>query len=410
MDNFKSNLEKYADLFVKVGVNVQKGQKLVISAALEAMELVRIVARKAYEAGARDVLVEWLDGQLDVIRFLNAPDEAFLDFPMWKAKGYAEMAKNGAAFLGISAPNPDLLKDVDPVKTAVWSKTKAIAMSEYYKYAMSGKVNFSRALFASKEWADKVFPDISEEKRLNKLWEYIFMFTKVNLPNPIKAWEEQNQANYSRIKYLNSKSYKKLFYRSEGTKLTVELPDMQKWISGISTTTDNIDFMPSIPCEKIFTAPLKTGTSGVVRSTKPINYRGQVIENFSFTFENGKVVAYTAEKGHEALEIMLGIDEGASFLGEVSIIPHGQDTAESNVIFYDALFDESASCHFALGKVYPLLIANGDKMNKEDLKRNNFNVSLSHIDFMIGSADLCIDGLTQDGKVEPIFVNGQWAI
>lgn len=410
MSNFEKNLEKYAEVAVNIGLNIQKGQELIINASLDSVLLTRKIVEKAYKAGAKNVLVEWSDDQITLTKFMCAPDEAFEKFPKWKADGYVEMAKNGAAFLNVSAPNPDLLSDVDPARIGNWRKTSAIAMKEFSNQIMSGKVNWSSVATPSKEWAKKLFPESNEDEGISKLWDYIFKITRSSMSDPVEAWENHGKKLKKRLEYLNSKRYKKLIYTGDGTDLTIQLPDTHVWIGGGSTTEGGIFFVPNIPTEEVFTAPLRDGVNGIVKSTMPLNYGSSLIENFSFTFENGKVIDFSAEKGYETLKRMLATDEGALHLGEVALVPNDSPISNTGIVFYNTMYDENASCHLALGNVYQSCVEDGNKMNSEDLKNNNLNTSLIHVDFMIGSPTLSINGETLDGKLEPIFTDGNWSI
>lgn len=410
MKNFEKNLEKYAEIAVNIGLNVQKDQEVILNASLDSAPLVRKIVKKAYEAGAKNVLVEWNDDQVTLTKYKCAPDEAFEKFPKWKAEGYEEMAKNGAAFLSVGAPNPDLLADVDPERIGNWRKTSAIAMKEFRNYIMSGKVNWSGIVTPSKDWAKKLFPELNEEEAIGKLWEYIFKITRSDKDDPVQAWKEHGDNLKKRLDYLNNKKYKKLIYKGEGTDLTIELPDNHLWLGGGSTTENGTFFVPNVPTEEVFTAPLKDGVNGTVTSTMPLNYGSTLIENFSFTFENGKVVDFSAEKGYETLKKMLETDEGALYLGEVALVPNDSPISNTGIVFYNTMYDENASCHLALGNIYPSCVEGGTKMNSEDFKNNNLNTSLIHVDFMMGSATLSIDGETADGKLEPVFRDGNWAL
>lgn len=409
MLNFENMLEKYAELAVKIGVNIQNGQTLVINAPIPAAEFVRKVAKKAYEAGAKNVHVEWSDEETTLIKFMNAPEEAFSEYPMWKAKGMEEMAEGGAAFLTISASNPDLLRDVNPERVAAANKTAAKALENYKKYVMSGKCCWGIVSVPTKEWSAKIFPGLNEEERVEKLWENTFKVTRVDREDPVEAWKEHINNLNSRLQYLNTKKFKKLYYKAPGTDLTVELPEKHIWAGGGLTSDNGTYFIPNIPTEEVFTLPLKTGVNGVLSSTKPLNYGGNLIENFKLTFENGKIIDFSAEKGYDTLKKLIETDEGSHYLGEVALVPHHSPVSDSNIIFYNTLFDENASCHFALGSAYPLCLEGGNSMSKEQLQENGANVSLTHVDFMIGSPEMNIDGETADGKLEAIFRNGNWA-
>lgn len=409
MENLQNNLEKYADLAVKVGINVQKGQDLVIIAPISTAEFVRIISKKAYAAGVKNVHVDWNDEELSLIKFMNAPEEAFKEYPMWRARMLEELAEKGAAFLSISAQNPDLLKDVSPELVALQNKTSAVALQGWRKYIQSGKVTWTIVSVPTKEWSAKIFPALSEEERVSKLWENIFKVTRVDTVDPIMSWNEHLGNLNEKLAFLNGKKFKKLHYKSGITDLMVELPEKHLWVGGGLRTQGGIDFVPNMPTEEVFTMPLKTGVNGVLGSTKPLNYGGNVIENFKLTFKEGKIIDFSAEKGYDTLKGLIKTDEGSHYLGEVALVPHHSPVSDTNIIFYNTLFDENASNHFAIGNAYPLCMEGGAEMSKEELQNNGANTSLTHVDFMIGSPDMDIDGETSDGETIAIFRNGNWA-
>lgn len=404
------DLEKYAELAVRVGINVQQGQTLVVSAPLTAVELVRKITRKAYEAGAKNVHVEWNDEEITKIKYELAPDEALSEYPMFRAKGWEEFAANGAGFLSIYSTNPDLLKDIDPKRVAAATKAAGTALQGWRHYTMAHKVAWSLISTPTPEWAAKIFPDLPVDDAVAKLWELILKATRVDLDDPVQEWKEHNARLSKTVDYLNKKQYRQLVYKGEGTDLTVNMPDNHVWHGGSTDNEKGVTFNPNMPTEEVFTMPHKDGANGTVRSTKPLNYGGNLIDNFTLRFENGKVVDFTAEKGYETLKLLLDTDEGARMLGELALVPHRSPISDTNLIFYNTLFDENASCHFALGRAYPITIEGGSEMSKEQLSERGANDSLIHVDFMMGSSSMNIDGITADGRAEPIFRDGNWAI
>jgi aminopeptidase len=411
MNNFNENLQKYAELAVKVGVNIQKDQTLVVNASIGSAEFVRLVAKSAYEAGAKHVYVEWGDDQLSRLKFDLAPDEAFNEFPTWKAKGFEQLAENGAAFMSIVSQNPDLLKGVNPDRIQAAQKSAGAAMATYRQFVQSDKVSWTVIAVPNPAWAAKVFPNASnEQEQMNSLWDAIFKATRSDLEDPVQSWREHNAGLDNKVEYLNSKKYKKLHYKAPGTDLTIELDPKHIWAGGRSVNENGNEFVANMPTEEVFTTPHKDGASGVVTSTKPLNYGGNVIENFSLTFKNGEVVDYSAETGYESLKRLIETDEGSRRLGEVALVPHDSPISNSNIIFFNTLFDENASNHLALGNAYSFCLEGGKTMTKEELEKAGANESLTHVDFMIGSAEMDIDGETADGKREPLFRNGNWAI
>ncbi|MET3292634.1 UNVERIFIED_CONTAM: aminopeptidase [Brevibacillus sp. OAP136] len=409
MNSFETMLDRYAELVVKVGVNIQSGQTLVVSAAIDSAELVRKIARKAYEAGAKHVHFEWNDDELTRLRYDLAPDEAFEEFPMWRAKGFEEMAENGAAFLSIVASNPNLLKGVDSKRIATANRVAGKAMAKYRNYTMSDQVSWTVISAPSAAWAALVFPDLPEAERIPALWNAIFKATRCDLDNPIAAWKEHKATLHAKVTHLNEKKYRALHYKAPGTELTIQLPEGHLWIGGGSVNKDGVNFTANMPTEEVFTAPFREGVNGVVQSTKPLSYQGNLIENFSITFEKGRIVSFTAKAGQEALQRLVDMDEGSHYLGEVALVPHQSPISQSNTIFYNTLFDENASNHLAIGRAYPICLEGGADMSEEELQKRGLNESLSHVDFMIGSAEMDIDGETADGKLEPIFRGGNWA-
>ncbi|MZQ82872.1 aminopeptidase [Paenibacillus sp. 5J-6] len=408
METFEHYLDKYAELAIRVGLNVQKDQIVVIMTPISCAEFVRKLTKKAYDAGAKDVVIDWDDDEVKALRLKHAPESTLREYPMWRANGLEEMAKNDAAFLQIYAPNSDLLKDVDPERVAISSKTAATAREGFLNYMRNNQVSWLMVSYPTAEWSAKVFPNLNEAERVQKLWEQIFKLTRVDKEDPVAAWNEHIATLTGKQDMLNNKKYKQLHFQAEGTDLYIELAPKHQWVAAGSETEKGVFFIPNIPTEEVFTMPAKTGTNGTVRSTLPLSYQGSLIDGFTLTFENGKVVKATAEVGQEVLNKMLDMDEGARYLGEVALVPFDSPISNSGLIYYNTLFDENASCHIALGNSYPFTIEGGTSMSLEELNQNGFNKSLIHVDFMIGSADMAIDGLSEDGTREPLFRNGNW--
>ncbi|MCF6464463.1 aminopeptidase [Clostridium sp. Cult2] len=410
MKNFNETLEQYARLCVEVGINLQKGQPLVINAPVEGAEFVRLVAKHAYEIGAKQVHVNWNDEALTKMKYENAPMEVFENFPKWYANGLEEFAEDGAGFLSIYSEDPELLKEIDSKKIAAHNKSSSMALKGFMKYTMNDINSWCVVSIPTKGWAKKVFPDVTEEEAMEKLWEAIFKATRMDLEDPVKAWEDHLKNLEAKVKFLNEKKFEKLYYKScNGTDLEVQLPEGHIWAGGGGKNSKGVFFVANMPTEEVFTMPLKTGVNGVVHSTKPLNYGGNLIDNFKLTFKDGKVVDFEAEKGYEILKDLFALDEGAQHLGEVALVPYNSPISQSNTIFLNTLFDENASCHFALGKAYPTNLKGGENMTDEELEKAGVNDSLTHVDFMVGSKDLNIVGETKDGEKVQIFENGNWA-
>ena len=408
MSSFKKKLENYAELTVKVGVNIQQGQTLLIEAPIHAAEFVREVAKQAYAVGAKNVHVEWNDEQVALLKYLNAPDEAFEEFPKWKSEGYIEMAKDNVATLNIFSSNPEIFKDVNPQRMANWRKVASRAHKEYSDYRINRVISWSIVSIPEESWAKKVFPNVSKEEAVELLWEKIFMMTRADQDNPIEAWADHVKGLKTWVNFLNEKQFKKLHYRAPGTDLHVELPSNHIWLGGGTKNAKDVNFVANIPTEEVFTAPHRTGVNGYVSSSMPLNYSGTVIDNIKITFDNGRIVDFEASQGYETLKRLIETDEGSHFLGEIALVPHDSPISNTNVIYYNTLFDENASCHLAIGKAYPTCIKDGANMNAEELEKNGINDSLTHVDFMIGSAELEIDAIAQDGSVVPLFRAGNW--
>ncbi|MGZ4162243.1 MAG: aminopeptidase [Neobacillus sp.] len=409
MSDFQRNLEKYAELAVKVGVNIQKGQTLVVNAALDAAEFVRLVVKKAYETGAQNVIVNWNDDTVTRTKYDLAPDDAFQEYPVWRAKETEDLADQGAAFMSVISASPDLLKGVNPERISNFQKAAGEALLKYRKAIQSDKVSWTVVAAASPLWAAKVFPDEPVENQVNKLWDAIFKATRTDVENPVEAWKKHDETLHEKVHYLNEKRYAKLHYRAPGTDLTIELPKNHIWVGAGSVNENGIEFMANMPTEEVFTVPFKTGVNGTVASTKPLSYGGNIIDRFSVTFENGKIIGVKAEEGEEILKRLVDTDEGSHYLGEVALVPYNSPISQSNILFFNTLFDENASNHLAIGSAYAFCIEGGKKMSSDELKENGLNESITHVDFMIGSAEMDIDGITTDGKAEAVFRKGNWA-
>jgi len=409
LTNFQKSLEKYADLAVRVGVNLQPNQNLTINASIEVVDFVRLVVKKAYEAGARNVYVEWSDDVITRTRFELASEESLSDYPEWKARGLETLAENDGAFMSIISSDPDLLSGIDPKRIAASTKAAGMALSKYRNYLQADKASWSVIAAASKKWAEKVFPNEHEDKQVEKLWEAIFKTTRVDQEDPVTAWNQHNDNLHTKVDYLNNKKYKKLHYKATGTDLTIELHETHTWVGAGSENEKGNFFMANMPTEEVFTVPLRNGVNGIVKSTKPLSYSGNLIDNFSLTFENGRIVSVQAEKGEEVLKQLVETDEGSHYLGEIALVAHDSPISQSGILFYNTLFDENASNHLAIGNGYAFCVEGGKKMSREELEKVGVNSSITHVDFMIGSADMNIDGIREDGTAEAIFRNGTWA-
>ncbi|MBY7740450.1 aminopeptidase [Paenibacillus polymyxa] len=409
MSTFESLLEQYAELVVRVGVNIQPGQALLVTAPLETVEFTRLIVSKAYEAGAKYVQVEFEDDSITRSRFEHGDEASFDYYPAWKAD-MEKFAEEGGATLTIKVPNPDLYQGIDPEHVSRATKAAATAREGYAHYTRNAKISWCLIKAPTKAWADKVFADIAEEDRIRVMWDTIFQMNRVDGSDPIQNWQGHLNNLEQLQNKLNHKNYKSLHYRAPGTDLKIELAERHIWRGGGGENAQGIYTVANMPTEEVFTMPKRTGVNGHITSTMPLNLNGQLVDRITFTFKDGKVTEYTAESGEQHLTHLLATDEGACYLGEVALVPHDSPISNLNRIFYNTGIDENASCHLALGSAYPFNIENGTQMNREELLQNGANVSLTHVDFMIGSAELDIDGELQDGSTEAVFRKGNWAI
>lgn len=408
MSTFEQRLSRYAELAINVGVNIQPNQYLYISASTEAIEFVRVITEKAYIAGARQVFVDWVDDVVTRLRYENAPADSFAEFPEWKVMEREQLAEKGAAFISIVSQSPDLLSGIDPSRIADSQKATGQALDKYRQYVQSDKISWTVIASPSEAWAAKMFPELPADDQVSALWDAIFKAVRADQEDPIQSWVEHDNNLHAKVDYLNNKRFRKLHYTAPGTDLTVELPEGHLWCGAGSVNEKGHTFMANMPTEEVFTVPLKTGVNGYVSSTKPLSYGGNIIDNFKITFVNGRVTDVSAEQGEEVLKRLIDTDEGAKHLGEVALVPHASPISQSGLLFYNTLFDENASNHFALGSAYAFCIAGGKKMSREELEQHGLNQSITHVDFMIGSEEMNIDGVFDDGSTEPVFRAGNW--
>lgn len=406
---FEAKLTKYAELAVKIGVNIQPNQYLYIAASIESAPFVQVVTKIAYEIGAKQVFVDYTDDQITRTRYELAPADSFDFFPPWKVQEREWLAEEGAAFMSIVSQSPDLLSGIDSKRIASFQKASGTALNKYRQYVQSDKISWTVIAAPSKQWARKVFPELPEEKQLEALWDAIFKATRADLDNPVEAWAQHNDNLHEKVDYLNNKNYAKLHYTAPGTDLTIELPKGHLWCGAGSINEKGEEFMANMPTEEVFTVPHKDGVNGYVSSTKPLSYGGNIIDNFKLTFENGRIVQVEAAQGEEVLKNLVATDEGSHYLGEVALVPFHSPISQSNILFYNTLFDENASNHLAIGSAYAFCIEGGKSMSSDELKAHGLNESITHVDFMIGSEQMNIDGVTADGQNEPVFRNGNWA-
>ena len=404
-------LLEYARLLVRVGLNVQKGQRLVISSPVECAYFARMCAREAYDIGCKEVVMNWHDDAMARMKYLQADNEIFDEVPLWRRHFFNDYALEGAAYLAISASDPENFKGVENGRIIRAQQASGKALKDFDRLQMCSGFPWCIASIPIPSWAATVFPGCGEEEAMEKLWEAIFKSVRISGDGKaVDRWEEHLATLHERMDKMNALRFKKLHYtNSLGTDLTVELPEGHIWEAGNDVTLSGQEYIANIPTEELFTSPLKTGVNGVVYSSMPLVNDGAIIDKFHFVVKDGKIVECHAEKGEEELKAAITVDEGASYFGEVALVPYDSPISNQKILFYNTLFDENAACHIAFGEAYPCL-EGGQKMTKEELKARGLNDSITHVDFMIGTADLSIVGTTEDGQEVPVFVDGNFAI
>ena len=407
----QKKFEEYAKLLVEIGVNVQKGQNLVISCLVDNAWFARLCAKAAYDAGCREVIMSWGDEFLAREKYLRAADDVFDSVPEWKVRFNTDYAREGAAFLHIAGDDPEFLKGVDHDRLVRSARASGEALKEYRQLTMSNACPWSVGAIPTPAWAKKVFPDCSEDEAMEKLWNAIFASVRVTGDgSAVRRWREHLDTLHVRVDKLNELRLESLHYtNSLGTDLTIRLPEDHIWAGGDGVSKAGIRFIANMPTEEIFTAPLKNGIDGVVYASMPLSLDGELVDKFHFVIKEGKIVEGHAEVGEERLKAETTLDEGASYFGEVALVPYNSPIRNQELLFYNTLFDENAACHLAFGEAYPECVKGGENMSKEELKAHGLNDSITHVDFMVGTADLNITGKTHDGKEVPIFIDGNFA-
>lgn len=413
--NFQAHLKKYAELAVKVGLNLQPGQKLIIQhfrdggVPIQIAPFIRELATSAYKAGSPLVDVQWRDEDILLSRMKYAPKDSFSEAATYKTEGILEVIKNGGAMFTISALDPDRMTGQDPQVLNQMHRAILDAWRPVSALLGKNKMNWTLLCAPDQGWARKLFPDLPEAEQIPALWDALFRISRVYEEDPIAAWQTHLAELQKRSDYLNNKAYRELHYRAPGTDLRLTLPEGHIWRSAGFKTQSGIPFTANIPTEEVFTLPDRRFAEGTVKSTRPLVYTGNVIDNFSLTFKEGKVVDFSAEQGEEILGNLIKTDDGAKMLGEVALVPNSSPVSQSGLLFYNTVLDENASCHLALGSAYRFSIEGWENMTDEEFEGFGGNRSLVHSDFMIGSGELDIDGVLKSGEVEPVFRGGEWA-
>lgn len=401
---------EYARLVLAEGLALQKGQLLAIDCPVDQAWFARICAHIAYEMGCREVVMNWADDALAREKYLHAADEVFDSVHSWTADFFEKVSAGGGAWLAIHAADPENLKGCDPERIQRAQIASGKALANFRKRETNNEFPWCVCSIPTEKWAEKVFPEMETAAAMEKLWETILTTAYVGHGDAVQNWHAHIEELARRTEVLNGYGLKTLHYTNGlGTDLTVELPEGHFWAGGAETcVTSGVRFSANIPSEEVFTLPVKTGVNGIVYASKPLSLHGNLIENFGFELREGKIIRAFAEKGEEVLQKAIAVDEGASYLGEVALVPYDSPISNSGILFYNTLFDENAACHFAFGEAYPC-IAGAETMSKEELEKRGMNDSMTHVDFMVGTRDLQITGTTRDGKEVPIFVDGNFA-
>ncbi len=401
-------LDQLAEVAVKVGLGLKAGQELLMTASLDSLALARRITEHAYRAGASLVTTLYTDDEAALMRYRFAPDASFDHAAKWLYDGMGAAFKSGAARLAITGANPSLLSNEDPDKVGRANR----AVSQAYRPALElitrHEINWTIVASATPAWAAAMFPNDAPDVAIDKLWEAIFNTTRINVNDPVSVWKQHDAELHKRAARLNEKRYAALHYRGPGTDFRLGLSDGHLWLGGGTTAGNGNYCIPNMPTEEVFTTPHKDHADGTVTATKPLSHQGTMIEGIQVRFENGRIVEARASRGQEVLQKLIDTDDGARRLGEVALVPHSSPIASSGMLFFNTLFDENAASHIALGQSYSSCLQGGDKLTPDQLAARGANDSLIHVDWMIGSGKLDIDGETATGSIEPLMRQGEW--
>jgi aminopeptidase len=406
--SFEQKLDQLARVAIEVGLGLARGQELVMTAPLDAVPLARRITEQAYRAGASLVTTLYTDDEAQLLRYRYAPDEAFDNAAGWLYDGMGAAYKRGAARLAITGASPLLLSNEDPEKVGRANQAVSKAYRPALELITRHEINWTIVAAATPAWAAAMFPDDASEAAMAKLWDAIFRTTRVDNEDPVANWKAHDAGLQRRATYMNEKRYAALHYRGPGTDFRLGLADDHLWMGGGTRAGNGLYCIPNMPTEEIFTTPHKDRADGTVCASKPLSYQGTMIEGIEVRFEAGRIVQANATRGLEVLKKLIATDDGARRLGEVALVPHSSPIAASGLLFYNTLFDENAASHIALGQAYTSCLIDGDKLTPEELAAKGANDSLIHVDWMIGSGELDIDGITSTGAAEPLMRKGEW--
>lgn len=411
LQDFDNLLKKYAQLIISKGLNVQKGHTLALTIDVEQVHLARLLTEAAYEKGASEVIVDYTDDFITRQRLLHASNEVLTNVPQYTVDKSLALLNKKASRLVVKSSNPNAFATVDPKRLSETTRATAIALEEQSRAIQANKVSWNVAAAAGREWAALVFPELkTSDQQVDALWDTIFKLNRIYEDDPIGAWDAHEAKLLEKATRLNQEQFDALHYTAPGTDLTLGMPKNHIWEAAGSLNAQGETFIANMPTEEIFSAPDYRRANGYVTSTKPLSYAGVIIENMTFTFKDGKIINVTAEKGQETIQRLIEENDGARSLGEVALVPHKTPISLSGLIFFNTLFDENASNHLAIGSAYAFNVEGGTEMTSQELDEAGLNRSSTHVDFMIGSEQMDIDGIRADGTAVPIFRNGEWAI
>ena len=405
---FETKLDRLAEVAVRVGLGLAPNQEVLMTATVEALPLVRRITEHAYKAGGALVTTLFSDEESALLRYRYAPDGSFDKAPVWLYEAMAKAFSNGAARLAIAGNNPSLLSHEDPEKVGRANRATSKAYRPALELITRHEINWTIVSCATPAWAQAVFPKLSSDEAMARLWDAIFAASRADQADPIAAWKAHDAKLHDWADRMNGKRYSTLHFRGPGTDLRVGLADDHLWLGGGSTALNGLYGIPNMPTEEVFTTPHKDRVDGRVTATKPLSHQGTLIEGISVRFEGGRIVEAHAAKGEQVLQRMIETDEGARRLGEVSLVPHSSPISASGLLFMNTLYDENAACHIALGQAYSNCIKNGDALAPDQLAAKGANTSLIHVDWMIGSNHIDVDGIAASGKAEPVMRSGEW--
>ncbi len=410
MENFNHYLEKYAELIVKTGVNVQQKDMVQVDISVTQAPLARLIVKKAYAAGAKEVVVRWNDDQI-LREQVNSMALADLEqVPEYRLDEIRSLVSQNVSRISVVSQNPDVFAGIASERIEAYQKYDRKLLFDLRQAAQANKISWTVVAAADLDWADKVFPDLATDtEKVDALWDQIFKTTKIYEDDPIAAWQAHETTLRQKADMLNNEQFKALHFKAPGTDLTIGLPKDHLWDSARSVNAAGFEFMANMPTEEVFTAPDSRVAEGYVSSTKPLSYGGQIITDMRFTFKDGAIVDVSAQTGEDVLKKLIVMDEGSKRLGEVALVPDPSPISQSDIIFFNTLFDENASNHLAIGNAYAFNLKNGTAMDEEELVSRGLNRSKNHVDFMIGSSEMDIDGIREDGTRVPVFRNGNWA-